>query len=431
MQTKRSYLAITVVVVGFLAIIFTFMVMMVGLLLLGGPWTNSASAISSEPGRSPLDAVDVQAIDPALALASLGGMPMDEMVALAIDTTRPETALAALLFHPTLPDTESAGNFLLLADAYIEQNNLSKAALSYRLAGLIAILSPDMVDTVRSDLLIQAGEGLVSLEQNDAARFHFGQAFVVAAGSPFLQAAHQRAIFERLHQNYIRLGDRELARQSLNLSANPPELPAIDRPELALPSNEAVPLPEPLQAVEARRWAAAQELAVLLAYYASQNPDAEVEALAAVLREEDQQKMAFYDEALTQAPQLSKQIDITAAQIEWLAIKYRIARQGYGLSIVPDWETNAGQIRADLTKAYEQLFALYADLIVALPDASRIDQASVARLRREVLAGELGRYPNYPREQRRRQLIEAGTILAHPIQVGTDETTNVYRLILQ
>ena len=43
-------------------------------------------------------------------------------------------------------------------------------------------------------------------------------------------------------------------------------------------------------------------------------------------------------------------------------------------------------------------------MVVALPEASQLDQATEEKLRREILAGELGRYPNYPREQRQKQL---------------------------
>jgi hypothetical protein len=104
---------------------------------------------------------------------------------------------------------------------------------------------------------------------------------------------------------------------------------------------------------------------------------------------------------------LSKKIDITEAQIEWLTIKYRVARRAYGISLVPEWEAQVEQIRTNLTKTYERLFALYADLIVALPEVSQIDKATEERLRREILAGELGRYPNYPQEQRQKQLLDA------------------------
>ena len=122
---------------------------------------------------------------------------------------------------------------------------------------------------------------------------------------------------------------------------------------------------------------------------------------------EDQAKLPYFDSQLAAAPNLSAQISILQARIDWLATKYRVARQGYGISLVPEWEAQAETIRADLTKSYELLYALYADLIVAMPDAHQIDLATEEILRREILTGSLGRYPNYPAEQRVAQLLEA------------------------
>ena len=103
---------------------------------------------------------------------------------------------------------------------------------------------------------------------------------------------------------------------------------------------------------------------------------------------------------------------------------------------MPEWEAEAEQIRADLTKTYETLFALYADLIIALPEVSQIDKATEERLRREILVGELGRYPNYPEEQRRKQILDAShqLITTQPelnVFVGVGEVAGreMYRLI--
>jgi hypothetical protein len=181
-----------------------------------------------------------------------------------------------------------------------------------------------------------------------------------------------------------------------------------DKQSFILPqTSETIALPQAIQEAEATRWNRAQELAALLVERGGRAPERAIEALKEALVTEDQQKLPFYDSELAMAPQISRQIDITLAKINWLSTKYKIARQAYGLSIVPEWEAQADQIRADLTKTYETLFALYADLIVALPEVSQIDKATEERLRREILAGELGRYPNYPEEQRRRQLLDA------------------------
>ncbi len=433
---KTTHLGL-IIVVGTLTILMFILIAAIAILF----FTNQLGAAQPEEqslliGASPLNRIDVEQVDPALALASLGGVPEAEVIVEAIDKARPETALAALLFHPTLSDKESAGDFLRLAAAYVADGNRENGIFSYQMAGTIATLSPNIPDTVRADVFVQAAEGLITLNEATLAKFYLDRAFIVAARSPFLQAAHRRVILERLQKNYIILGERELARESLNLSANPPALALLTPEGPILPANEAVPLSAPVQEAEAKRWISAQELAASLVERGGRAPEAAREALSEALIDEDRQKLPFYKSELATATRLSKKIDITLAQIEWLSIKYKVARRAYGMSIVPDWEEQAEQIRADLTKTYETLFALYADLIVALPEASQIDKATAERLRREILAGELGRYPNYPEEQRRQQLLDATNqlIITQPeinIFVGVDTMAGqeIYTLI--
>jgi hypothetical protein len=162
-----------------------------------------------------------------------------------------------------------------------------------------------------------------------------------------------------------------------------------------------------VQQAEAARWKAAQELARYLVERGGRAPQEASVALANALIAEDQLRVPYYDAQLAQATQLSAQISVVQARINWLVMKYRIARGGYGLSLVPEWETQAEQVRSELTKSYELLFALYADLIVAMPNADQIERATEEALRREILAGTLGRYPSYPAQQRIAQLMQA------------------------
>ena len=409
---KNNHLGL-IIVVSTLAVLMFIMLAAVVVLLLTNQFGSAAAVGRSLLTRTtPLDMVNVEQVDPALALASLGGVMETEVIAEAIDKARPETALSTLLYQPSLTDKETAGNFLLVAVAYAREAATSseardKALFSYQLAGTTATLSPEIPDSVRADIFLQAGEGLAELSETALAKFYFDQAFTVAAKSPYLQAVRRRAIFERLQKNYIILGERELARTSLNLSATPPDLSVSTLEEPILPRSEPVPLSALAQEAEAVRWQRAQELAAILVERGGKAPDSNVMALREALIEEDRQKMPYYEGEFATATRLSKRIDITQAQIEWLTRKYKVARRGYGMSLVPEWEVQAEQIRADLTKTYERLYALYADLIVALPEVSQIDKATEERLRREILAGELGRYPNYPEEQRQKQLLDA------------------------
>lgn len=417
-RLKRSHLSF-LIIAGTLTILMFILVTAVVIFFL----TNQTNA--AEPtGRSLLvnrRPLEVDQVDPALALASLGGFSNDALVKEAIDKARPETAFATLLFEPDLSDRESAGGFLLVATAYTERQEPAKAVFCYEMAGTITTLSPDIPDTARTDLFIQIGEGLVGLNEVSLAKFYLDQAFLLASRSPFLQVAQRRAIFERLQKNYIALGDRETARTSLDLSASPPDVEFSADEGMMLPTSEPILLPTELQEAETRRWIAAQELAAQLVERGGRAPASTEETLKQALLAEDALKLPYFEAELANEASLSKRIDITAAKIEWLSTKYRMARQAYGRNIVPEWAAEAEQIRADLTKAYEALYAQYADLIVALPEATQIDKATEERLRREILAGELGRYPNYPEQQRQKQLLEISEKL-----IGTQPELNVF-----
>ena len=395
-----------IIVIGVFSVLTFIIIAALVLLLITRSNSADSRGQSLLINTGPLTRLDTEQIDPALALATLGGFPGAEVIIEAIDKDRPETALATLLFAPELSDKESAGDFLLLAEAYLVKGQPENAIFSYDMAGTIATLSPDIPDTTRATLFMQVGEGLIDQNEPDLAKFYIDQAYIVAANSPYLQAAHRRPILQQLQKDYILLEERELARQSLDLSANPPDLDFVPETTTFLPSGKHIPLPQSIQEAETNRWISAQELAALLVERGGHAPPTAISTLAEALLEEDKQKLPFFENELASTTQLSERIDITLAKIKWLSIKYKVAKLGYGMSIVPEWENDAEQIRADLTKTYEKLYPLYADYIIALPEISQIDLATEEKLRREVLAGELGRYPNYPEEQRQKQLLD-------------------------
>jgi hypothetical protein len=372
--------------------------------------------------QDPLALVVADRIDPALAVAGLGGVSDADLSARALTQARADTAFAVLVFSPSIGDRESGGDFLLLANRYRNDDRPQHAITCYRLAGTIASLSPDLPDTVRADAFVLAGQGLADLGEFGLAQLFLDQAYNIATVSPYLQAATRRNVFQRLQQGYQVIGDRERARTSLELSAEsfptvtvaetPPAIPVAEQPLYVLEVQEA----------EAARWEAAQTLTGILVERGGRAPAEFVTALRDALMAEDQAKLPYFDSQLATTPQLSVQISVVQARIDWLSIKNRVARRGYGLSLVPEWEAQAEEIRAELTKSYELLFALYADLIVAMPDAEQIDLATEEILRREILAGTLGRYPNYPAEQRVAQLIQA---TAHLVESKPEQRMRV------
>lgn len=396
--------------------------LLVGIISLGAFFLLREQPFEVPPWEDPVTLVDSRRVDPALAVAGLGGVSDGDLGAKALAQARADTALSTLVFSPSIGDRESAGDFLLLASRYRSDNRSEQAIASYRLAGTIATLSPEFPDTVRADTFVLAGEGLAAEGQFGLAQLYFDQAYNIATVSPSLQAATRRDIFQSLHQGYQSIGDVERARISLEQSAAPfPTVTVAEAPPV-LPVAEPPPLSLEVQQAEAARWDAAQELSTALVERGGRAPPELVEALRQALIAEDQAKLPYFESQLATAPQLSVQISVIQARIDWLALKYRVARRGYGIALVPEWEAQSEAIRADLTKSYELLYALYADLIVAMPDAEQIDLATEEVLRREILAGTLGRYPNYPAEQRIAQLLQA---TAHLVETRPGEKMRV------
>jgi hypothetical protein len=400
----------------------TVLLLLVGVGSLGAFFLLREQPFDVPEWQDPLMLVKPDRIDPALAVAGLGGVSDGDLGAKAIAQGRADTAYAILVFSPSIGHRESAGDFLLLASRFRSDDRPELATASYRLAGTIATLSPDLPDTVRADTFVLAGEGLAALGEFGLAQLFLDQAFNVAMASPYLQAATRRNVFQRLHQGYRRIGDQERARTSLEQSAEPfPMVTVVEAPPV-LPVAEPPLMSLEVQEAEAARWEAAQALSSALVVRGGYAPPELVEALREALIAEDQVKLPYFNSQLAAAPQLSVQISIVQARINWLSTKYRIARRGYGISLVPEWEIQAESIRAELTKSYELLYALYADLIIAIPDAEQIDLATEEILRRENLVGTLGRYPNYPAEQRIAQLLQA---TAHLVESRPGEKMRV------
>jgi hypothetical protein len=222
-----------------------------------------------------------------------------------------------------------------------------------------------------------------------------------------------------LHPAYLDIDLKERARECLELSMEPANLASLAENPLVLPIGKDIPLPLDVQESETKRWQAAQAVVRELVEMGGEvRPETQNKLQNALLNENDV-KMRFYTEALAAEPQLSGKVDLLQAEINWQSIKYRLARRGFGISLMPQWEEEAEQIRSELTSSYEDLYRLYGDMIVAMPDASQIDRATEESLRRQILAGQLGQYPNYPSEQLKTQLLNATARLVET-QPGTE-----------
>jgi len=373
--------------------------------------------------QSPMLAISSGEIAPDLAVYPLAGASELDTVDSSIENGELETAYAALVFGMDLADTQRIGRLSVLGQRFIEIEKPERAALAYQQIMDTAVLSPDLNDPARADALLVSGRGWASLGERDKALEAYDQVYLIAAQSPSLQMANRRVLLSALETAYEELGAADQAEESRgaivqldqDTTPHPPVSPG-GVPELSS-GDEAVSSSEVGVLEDTRREAA---YLLLESLSAGEPPPAELIAnLAQALKAEDAAKLALYQEESESTTQPSRRIGINRQLVRWLMLKYKVASQGFGLQLVPEWEAELAEIQSALSKAQEGLFYECEDLVTALPDASLVGPGSYAVRRQVLLDGRLGRYPNYPAEQLADKLQDAARNLISSTSVDS------------
>ncbi len=365
-------------------------------------------ALPTAVPREPWAVVDAETVNPPLALRPLAGEPPADTIKAALSIDDLDTAYATLVFSPALSDAQRAGHLLLLAQRYIAAQQGDKATACLQQVHSLIALSPLLSDVARAGAALQAASHWRTLEREDGVRWSLTQVEVIAQHSLRLRPAQRRDLWLQLAAAYAGLEDEKKASAARRAADQPSNSTAQQAPAALLP---AFPVQLPLSREIADLQATRQQRTVTLIeeWIAVEGSDVGPEAadLAEFLRREDAARLAYYDQVAETTPQLAIQATAAWERAAWLTLKYRLARLGFGLSLVPEWEENAPVIRTELTKAYETLFQLYGDQATALPSAADVDQAWVELLRQEILLGQLELYPDYPEDQLVGRLQEA------------------------
>ncbi len=361
--------------------------------------------------QDPIAAIVPGEITSGLALYPIYGASDLDTIDEAIVIGDLETAYATLVFSLDLSDAQRIGRLLLLGKGFTAAEKPDRANLAYQQIYDVAVLSPRLSDPARADALLGAGKGWAALGMDAQALEAYDQVYTLAVASPYLQVVHRQELLAVLADVYRELGDEgrvqatadKLAELAEEPSVRPPSAPA-ELPELTV-SQEPVSSAEVAALESARREAAGAVVQVFLE--AEQPAPEQVSNLAQALLAEDAAKLALYRQTLEGTSQPGKRINVHWHLIRWLTLKYQVAAGGLGMSVVPEWESQAADIQSDLSKAYEDLFFEYEDLVTALPDASLMGPGSYQVRRQVTLAGQLGQYPNYPAQQMADKLRDA------------------------
>ena len=375
--------------------------------------------------HDPITAILPEEIASDLALYPLAGALELDTVDAAIDNGDLETAFSALVFGMDLSDAQRIGRLILLSGLFADAELPERSALALQQIEDTALLSPDLNDPARADALLASGREWAVLGEDDRALEVYDQAYLIAAQSPFLQMANRRDLLGALETAYRQAGADERAEDShaaiIQLDeqttphppVSPSRVPSLIQEEIAISSPELGALED------ARRQAGFDLLAPLSE---GEAPPADlVESLAEALEAEDAAKLALYQRELESTTQPNKRIAVNQQLARWLMLKYKVASGGFGISLVPEWETALAEIQSELSKAWEGLRFDYEDLVTSLPDAALIGPGSYAVRRQVLLDGRLGRYPNFPAEQLADKLQDAARDL-----ISSDTVDQLY-----
>ncbi len=331
-------------------------------------------------------------IVPQLALRSLAGDPAGALAHQAVTAGELETASATILFDPSVPPATQANILAQLLRRAREQGELGRIAALAKIARAVAVLAPSLNSYDRSQLLLQAAEALLAAGEDPAALDAALQAQRMASQAPDLLPAQRSQVFESLRTLSRSLDDPDFAQQVTELARNPYLAPAG-----ALVSDRLLTLAQPLEpdpaleAAIATRQATARQLADRLAFTQGVDVEPERQALAMALLAEDQVRAQRLQGLMAGGISLQQQLSLLLDQQAWHVLKARVAQQGFGLGLVPDWEANADPILQELTAVTANLGAVYDALANAQPTPEEQAMLRAEALQRLALEQELGR----------------------------------------
>lgn len=377
---------------GLLLLVFGLSALGAGLLLRPAPLPDAYA------WKSPLEQINNRNLAPATVLLPLTGMSSADALNATLDAGHWENAYALLAYDTTLADPTRIGALLQLGTRYAAAQDQPKAAWCYLAAARIATLSQVLSDSVRADTYLQVAAGLRGIGALDAARLATDQAYLLGQYSPALQRDPQSRRLNQVANAYAALGADALANQARAKTAEPVD--ALDNPAGWLPREPFVVKagalsvsPEVSNAIQTRVAAASQlsaDAQNIPANRAADWPQDSVAQLREALLNEDQARLASYDQQ--RAKDAAVQVALGRDRVQWLALKYRVARGAFGVDLVPEWSKNAAAIADAWSDAWGELFRLYEQQASAIPNAQAVSQAMEDVTRQELFAARWGWY---------------------------------------
>lgn len=310
--------------------------------------------VTIDVDAKPALALQPERISAPLALMQLAGDPGGALASQALAAGYLDNAFAVAAYDLELSFSTRRTLLLQVARGFIEAERFAEATIALRAAQAMTVLTPELSPTERHQSLLAIGGLFLQIDAPGASRDILEQTLAAAAQTPGLLPAQRAEIFDAVRPLAQRAGSELLAAQAAEYARNP----FLSPDGYLLPSQlEALfilPDPDPavLQAVEQRHFAA-RLLAERIQLTGGIDIEPEQQALSIALVAEDVARGNVYRRALaTEELTSSQRLGFLLEWRNWLALKARIARQGFGLTLVPEWENNALFILQDISTVH-------------------------------------------------------------------------------
>ena len=364
-----------------------------------GAWFFFRNAIPTDSftWKPPLDLVDNRALAPATVLLPLTGIEPADALSATLDKGHLENAFALLAYDPSFTDAARIGALLQLGARYHKATNDPKATACFQAAATLATISPMLSDQTRMDTYQQASAGLRDANANGQARLVIDQAYLVAQSSSALKRDARARRLSQVADNYAALGANALADQarqkSIEAGAATTDEPNVPTRVPFSPGSSKLPASPELDAAIKTRVAAAQQLTDDLSNLPAGSTNWASDSLSQLsdaLVNEDGARQAYYAKQIPATKDAAIKIALLRDRVNWLALKYRVARGAFGKNLVDEWSKDPGSIADAWGDAWAEWFSMTENQAAAVAKPQDPNQATEDVVRQELIAARWG-----------------------------------------
>lgn len=366
-------------------------------------WGPRGNTVDTSKWIVPLAQVDNKKIMPGVALGLLAGTTDAPSVDDSLAAGDFEGAFAQIAYSTEFSDANRLGTLLLLGNRYLAGKQIPKAVWMYQYAVFLATVSPLPSDLTRIQTLLEASQGLKAAGMEANARTALDQAYLIADYSYALPRDTRAEFFNQISRAYRTFNATKQAQETLQKAADSETLTDEVAVNVARRPFQIQPTTPPesaeLNAAMQERVQAARDLLDALNLNPPQTeadlPEDLIRALGDALFQEDAVRADYYATQYNAASDASAQLGVLRDKLRWLSIKYRVARGGFGLALVDEWESEIETIEQDLNDTYAEYFAITEQQAGGLEKTDEASRSTEDTLRSALVAGRWGLYPQY------------------------------------